>query len=195
MPRKLSRAEKRSSQRNTKRKPSDSALAIAKTGQSEQAPPNPEQKLELLREISDPRARFLEWLATPQSERDPRTQRQFAKSFGIHETTLSRWKLDPEFVNKLPDAARMRLLEQTGSVLKKLVEMALSGNLWAIETFLRYVCRWSGKDPAITERANFNIPVFIGEKLAREMRVGLIPIEVASPIEVAPKRTDAAETN
>ena len=51
------------------------------------------------------RNRFAQWLASPELERTPLTQRVLAEELGVHESTLSDWKT-PEFmekVNKLVD--------------------------------------------------------------------------------------------
>lgn len=46
----------------------------------------------------DPRKmRFIEWLTTPPSMRDPETEEEFAAVIDVHPKTLHNWKRDPEF--------------------------------------------------------------------------------------------------
>lgn len=42
--------------------------------------------------------RFLEWLCTPADDREPSNQRDLAEVLGVHFTTLSYWKKDPDFL-------------------------------------------------------------------------------------------------
>lgn len=40
--------------------------------------------------------RFIEWLATPEMERFPTTQRALATDMGVHYQTLTKWHAKPE---------------------------------------------------------------------------------------------------
>lgn len=40
---------------------------------------------------------FIDWFCTPQEKREFKTQGELAKHLGVHFTTLSNWKLMPEF--------------------------------------------------------------------------------------------------
>lgn len=46
------------------------------------------------------RRRFAEWLATPKKDRSPATQGEFALENGVHPSTVSIWKHDPEFYDE-----------------------------------------------------------------------------------------------
>lgn len=46
----------------------------------------------------DPRKlRYLQWLTTPKSERDPPSQQKFADELGVHVRSLRDWQADPLF--------------------------------------------------------------------------------------------------
>jgi hypothetical protein len=50
------------------------------------------------RGIAEKQTRFIEWLCTPQKEREPRTQGELAKRLHINQNRLSEWKKDPDFL-------------------------------------------------------------------------------------------------
>ena len=47
------------------------------------------------------RRRFVEWLATPPADRDPKTQNELADRLGVERKTLSKWKTDVRFVSEV----------------------------------------------------------------------------------------------
>ena len=66
------------------------------------------------------------WLALPQRYRKPKTQKELAKSVGVNEFTLSRWKALPSFGEEVVALARDRIkLEDLNRVLDAMVKKAI----------------------------------------------------------------------
>lgn len=71
-------------------------------------------------------ATFLEWLLTPEAEREPRTKRDLAAHLGISETTLYSYTREPSFQKRLAsERARLRKVEKAEDVLSALYERAM----------------------------------------------------------------------
>lgn len=50
---------------------------------------------------ADPRKmRYIEWLTTPPQERQPRTERELARSLDVYVKTLYNWKQDRDFLDE-----------------------------------------------------------------------------------------------
>lgn len=82
---------------------------------------------------------YLEWLVTPQPERQPRTQGQFAQKIGVDPTTLRRWEKKPVFkkewdkrVNEIQGSP-----ERTQRLLDALYSKALEGDNRAAQLYLQ----------------------------------------------------------
>lgn len=80
--------------------------------------------------------KFIEWLALPKAQRKPKTQTEFAKSIGMHETTLSDWKKLPGFMSEVTAIAREQLRDALSDVYGALVKRALDGDVQAIKLAL-----------------------------------------------------------
>lgn len=52
-------------------------------------------------ELTANKKAFVDWLATPEFERDIKTQRQLAEKLGVSEVTLSRWKKDNDIIHNI----------------------------------------------------------------------------------------------
>ena len=50
------------------------------------------------RDLNDNQLRTAVWLSMPEKMRVPRTQKDFAAQLGVHESTLIRWRKDPNVV-------------------------------------------------------------------------------------------------
>lgn len=87
---------------------------------------------------------FAEWLATPATERQPKTQIELAEQLGVVESTLCNWKRIPEVWDY-----RDSILRQTGKdlvpeALKKIKELLDSPNSKvALDAAKDILSRWS----------------------------------------------------
>ena len=93
--------------------------------------------------------RFAEWLATPATERQPKTQSALAEQLGVVEATLCNWKRIPEVWEY-----RDSILRQTGKdlvpeALRKIKELLDSPSAKvALDAAKDILSRWS--DPKRT---------------------------------------------
>jgi hypothetical protein len=132
----------------------------------------------------DPKYKFLAWLVTPEAERFPKNQVALAAVLKVNAVSISRWKQDPEFMDLVSEAARRLALEYAGGVMKALAESALSGKLYAIEMFMKYILRMQDPDagPLVNvNQTNNKLEFFIGGKPAAQLPVGLLkPVALAA---------------
>lgn len=71
-------------------------------------------------------AQYLEWLLTPEGEREPRTKSALADLMGITYQTLAGYSRDPMFQRKLTsERARLRKVEHAEDVLRRLYDTAM----------------------------------------------------------------------
>lgn len=63
---------------------------------------------------------FVKWTALPTFEREPETQRDFAKHYKMDETILSRWKKSPEFWDDVSRVRRAYMNDDFGDIIKAL---------------------------------------------------------------------------
>jgi len=102
---------------------------------------------------------YIEWLATPRTEREPATNKDFANKIGVTDRTLRNWKQNPKLWEKVHMIAKLLLSSHLPDIYDKLGDMAASGNLNAITTALESVGDLQqGKD--------INIRAFTIEELA-----------------------------
>lgn len=82
---------------------------------------------------------YLEWLVTPNADRVPRTQGEFAKQIGVDPTTLRRWEKKPAF--KTEWDRRVTEIqgspERTQKLLDALYDKALGGDNKAAQLYLQ----------------------------------------------------------
>lgn len=79
---------------------------------SKDAPP-PYDRVKLYPEYH----RFVDWYSTLSILRNPKSQDELAKEMGLHATTLSKWKLMPEFEKDVYDAMKPKLKFESVDVL------------------------------------------------------------------------------
>jgi hypothetical protein len=72
--------------------------------------------------------KFMEWLATPEYERQPISQGKFAAQIGIDQQTLSRWKRIPGFWTEVNTLVRETLGDAYYEVVDALKREARKGN-------------------------------------------------------------------
>lgn len=79
---------------------------------------------------------FIDWLALPKRERQPKTQRLLAKEIGIDETTLGRWKRLPGFADAVIQTSREFIKDAIPEVLDALRRGAIKGSIAHIDRVL-----------------------------------------------------------
>lgn len=82
---------------------------------------------------------YLEWLVTPQAERNPRTQNQFAQQINVDPTTLRRWEKKPAFKKEWDKRVSeiQGSPERTQRLLDALYAKALEGDNRAAQLYLQ----------------------------------------------------------
>lgn len=84
--------------------------------------------------------RLVEWSAIPTPMRKPQKQDDLAKELGIHTTTLSRWKLIPEFYRDVRSKIKASLRNELPDVFYALRnKIYKDGDAREIKLFLQWV--------------------------------------------------------
>lgn len=91
--------------------------------------------IKLMREFTE----FVQFCATPRVLREIKTQREFAKKFGVSEDTLTDWKRTPGFLDMVRQLILKREQEGLSDVIEALHRKAKSGDPGAIRLWLQYV--------------------------------------------------------
>lgn len=93
--------------------------------------------------------RFVEWIALPTADRQRigiPTQKDFAKKYNVHQTTLTGWKRNDNFGSLKQEAQILRLQNDTADVLEGLKNRCVKyGMAYDVELFLLYVEKWDRK--------------------------------------------------
>jgi nitrogen regulatory protein PII len=91
--------------------------------------------IKLLQEFEE----FIIFCATPRVLREIKTQREFAKKFGVNEDTLTDWKKVPGFLERVRRVILEREQEELPNVIDALREKAETGDPGAVKLWLQYV--------------------------------------------------------
>lgn len=109
---------------------------------------------------------FIEWLATPlyqrREKRLPETQAEFASEQNVDESTLSRWKHDPNFKEDLFRACQRWAGDKTPNVNMGLYAKACKGDPAAVKLWYQIFEGFSEKtkvehEGEVTQTLNINI--------------------------------------
>ena len=92
--------------------------------------------------LSSVKDKFVEWLATPESLRVPKTQRDFSREHGVNEVTLWRWKGDSAVLARVEKLVNQYMRNHYADVAYALVRAAIGRNAEAIRLYLQYVIGW-----------------------------------------------------
>ena len=82
---------------------------------------------------------FIEWIALPAKEREPKTQKELAERFGLSEWTLSQWKLRDGFWPAVETIRKDWGKTRTPEVLHGLYTKALGGNAAEVKLWFEIV--------------------------------------------------------
>ncbi len=109
---------------------------------------------------------FLEWLLLG-PERDPQTQREWARENDIHEDSLRRIKRDQRFVKEWDRrAAELNINpERVQSVIDALWQQAAAGDVKAASLYLQYIDKFTPKRKVAVEDDR-DVALFSDEELA-----------------------------
>ena len=109
---------------------------------------------------------FVEWLALPVKEREPKTQKELAEQLGLSEWTLSQWKLRDGFWPEVEAIRKGWGKGKTTEVLNGLYQKALSGNASEVKLWMQIMENFAEKNKTdLTTRA---VSIEISEVLARK---------------------------
>ena len=87
-------------------------------------------------ELTPDQYKYLEWVATPKSLRNPKTVLAFAKSIGVDRVTLWRWSKIPNFKQEFREAGRSVLEVELPNIYAALAKAASNGDVPAIKLAL-----------------------------------------------------------
>lgn len=89
---------------------------------------------------------FCEWASLPSPVREPRTQKEFSKKWGVGEDTLSKWKHKQLFWEKVAERRIEWARGKTSDVILGLFRNAsISGNAAEVKLWMQLVEDWSEK--------------------------------------------------
>ena len=91
--------------------------------------------IKLIREFTE----FVQFCATPRVLREIKTQREFAKKFGLSEDTLTDWKKLPDFLERVRRIILEYEKEKLSDVINALYKKARTGDPGAIKLWLQYI--------------------------------------------------------
>ena len=81
---------------------------------------------------------FIHWIAMPEGNRMPSTQKEFAKQFKVDEDTLTNWKKDLKFWKAVDVVINRNWREKTSQVLQAMyVNIIKNGNAKEVGLFLQ----------------------------------------------------------
>jgi hypothetical protein len=106
---------------------------------------------------------FIRWLATPEALRIPNTQREFAASRNVNESTVSVWKGRPEVEREVRRLVCADSSLEIADVLAALKRAARAGSVPAIRLFLEFVLNW--RDDASAVIVENEISVSFGDEV------------------------------
>lgn len=96
------------------------------------------------------RENFKRWLATPSHEREPPTQKEFAKVHNVNAAQLSQWKNEKEFMDDVEQIRRKFLDEHLSEVYNVAKEKALEGDPRMIEFIVKQAGRERAEKKEVT---------------------------------------------
>jgi len=89
---------------------------------------------------------FILWMSVFEAIREPRTQQEFAKKFGVCEWTLSQWKKRDDFWNAAEQEWKKWGREKTINVINKLyTKIMQEGESSNIKLWIQYFLDWTEK--------------------------------------------------
>jgi hypothetical protein len=98
--------------------------------------------------------RFIVWLASPELDRHPVTQRGFAEQYDIDESTLSNWKTR-QFIGKVNDLVDEHLADDYASAVDSLKRGVKAGSFQHLKLYFemigKYVPKIAPTNPEGTE--------------------------------------------
>ena len=80
--------------------------------------------------------KYLQWLTTPDSERDPQTEEELATHLKCKPSTLQRWVRQPEFQEAFDLEIHHNLTLKIWSLYQVLAEKALEGDFRSLKIIL-----------------------------------------------------------
>ena len=87
---------------------------------------------------------FVTWVATPNALRDPKTQQELSKEFGVGQDTLSEWKARPGFWKSVIEKRKHWGQERTPNVIMAIYDKIIkTGNAPEVKLWLQYIENWS----------------------------------------------------
>ena len=94
---------------------------------------------------------FIQWIATPNTLREPRTQQELSKKFGVGQDTLSEWKNRSGFWANVKEKREDWGRDKTPNVIAALYNRIIkTGNASEIKLWLQYFEGWTEKTNLIT---------------------------------------------
>lgn len=98
---------------------------------------------------------FIVWISLPKELRDPKTQAELSKHFGVGQDTLSEWKKKVGFWSEVSKLRKEWSKEKTSDVVHALYKRAIeTGSASEVKLWFQLVEEWSEKLTTFTESDN-----------------------------------------
>lgn len=90
---------------------------------------------------------FTQWFAIPKDLRNLKTQKEFAKAYGVSEDTLSKWRQRPNFWKTTETSVKSHFQELISDGLQAMYNKSIirKGDPRAMTVFLQYVANFNPK--------------------------------------------------
>jgi len=98
---------------------------------------------------------FILWVSLPKELREPKTQVELSKKFGVGEDTLSSWKKQRGFWDEVTKKRKDWSKEKTSDVIYALYKRIIeTGNSAEVKLWFQLMEDWSERLMTITEKEN-----------------------------------------
>lgn len=95
------------------------------------------RKIKMVRKLTEFQE-FIEWVSLPSGLREPTTQKELAKKFGVDNATLSDWKKVEGFWDEVKKKRQLWVQDKVSNVLYGVYNKALTGDVNAAKLLMGY---------------------------------------------------------
>ncbi len=119
--------------------------------------------------------KLIQWLATPEMDRDPINQRRLAEKLGVHEVTLSEWKHDPELIAEVNALVETHLADDYSEAVASLKREMRKGSYNHLKLYFEMIGKYVPKVAPTTPDGErpYTAQDLTDDQLARIAAVGI----------------------
>lgn len=96
---------------------------------------------------------FILWISLPKELREPKTQIELSKHFGVGQDTLSEWKKQNGFWDKVSEQRKEWSKEKTSDIINSLYKNILqTGNAAEVKLWFQIMEDWSERSITVSDK-------------------------------------------